>query len=203
MFHWTMLRTAATVSLLGLTATVAVTSISDAHIMCDRSSCLLAQDINDIRLGMSVQEVAKLVPGGLEPLGYGQFEAKGKGLSYKFGFSPLGRLFQINSSQELGTFAPDYAFSVSLQRKLESKFGKPHAGALSSGAAFWEFAEHCMESNGVKLTCETESLSASLSGGLGDPISLEIVLRDFRILRGDAATLNIIPQAKAKDRVQF
>jgi hypothetical protein len=186
-----------------LLGSFAMSNAASGRILCERASCLLARDIDGIQLDMTVQEVAALMPNGLEPLGRGQFRAKGAGVEYDFGFSALGHLFRIDSSRTLGRFIPDRSFGDTLKGKLTSKFGKPQADGLPVGPAFWEFAEFYTDARGLQFSRDTESLSAVLGGGFDEPIKLNMKLMDFRILRRDLTILNAAPETEASGRIQF
>jgi hypothetical protein len=174
-----------------------------AQVICQRPSCLPARDINGIRLDMTVKEVAAFFPNGLEALGVGQFQARNGDTEYNFGFSPRGRLFRIDSTQELGSFVPDRTFGATITQRLSKKFGPPQHNQLPDGPAFWTFLEQYPANGDLILNRETESLSAMLSGGYGQPISLVLKLMDFRILRRDGAMVNAVPQNDAQKRVRF
>jgi len=136
---------------------------------------LRAQDINGIRLGMTVQEVARLFPSGLQRIvGGDQFEATANGIEYNFGFSSQGHLYRIDSSQQLGSFVPNQAFGITLTQKLAEKYGAPQSNSLPDGAAFWSFVEPYVATGGLRLMRGTESLSAMLSGGYGQPVKARL-----------------------------
>lgn len=176
---------------------------ASANVLCERKSCLVAQDINGIRLGMTVQQVAQLLPTGLKPIGGGDYEADGRNVTYNFGFTPLGHLYRIDSSQILGRFQPDHEFGLRLSAKLIAKYGPPETNQLPGGPAFWNLVQYVQTAQGTLLMRPTESLSAALNGGYGLPIKLELKLMDFRILRRDNATMNSVPETRAAKHVQF
>jgi hypothetical protein len=163
---------------------------------------LLAQDINGFRLDMTVKQVASMSPNGLEPWG-NDFRASVGGVNYDFGFTPLGHLYRIDANQELGRFVPDRAFGLKLTAKLTAKFGTPHSNMLPDGPASWGYLERYLTNDGVQLNRQTESLSAMLGGGFGEPVALIIKLIDFRILHRDYTILNSGPNADAQQHLKF
>ncbi len=177
--------------------------IAFVHTSNAQGKGLLAHDINGFALDMTVQEVTTAAHRPLIPLGRGQYQVKVDGVDYDFGFSVLGHLFRIDSKQELGRFIPDGAFGATLTNQLSNKFGPPQTNQLPGGPAFWSFLEEYTDANGQKLNRETESLSAMLGGGYGQPVSLEMKLMDFRIVRRDLARANAAPRSRAQGDVKF
>lgn len=164
---------------------------------------LQAHDVNGFALDMSVQQVVAVAGRPLTPLGGGQFKVSVNGIDYDFGFSARGHLFRIDSKQQLGRFIPDAQFTAILTEKLSKKYGPPQHNQLPGGPAFWQYLEAYTTTGGQTLNRETESLSAMLSGGYGVPISLEMKLMDFRIMRRDIAKLNATPRSKAEGDIKF
>jgi hypothetical protein len=164
---------------------------------------LRAHDINGYALDMTVSQVAAQAGTRLEPLGGGQFKVSSGAIEYDFGFTPLGRLYRIDSSQRLGEFAPDRSFGLVLARRLATKYGEPHQNALPGGPALWGYAESYVSADGMLLRRGTESLSAMMSGGFGMPITLDLKLMDFRILRRDEAAMNARPKSNAERAMTF
>jgi hypothetical protein len=162
-----------------------------------------ARDVNGIQLDMTPQQVTALAPNGLDSLGRGQYTATISGISYDFGFTPLGHLFRIDSHEPLGYFAADRNFGLSLSNKLAAKYGAPETNQLPDGPAFWDFAMPYTENNGTRHMVGTESLSAVLTVTNKGPVSLDMKLMDFRILRRDNALLNSAPEREAQSRVHF
>ncbi len=187
---------------LGLLA-LSWSSPSGATQLCEHVSCLGARDVNGIQLDMTLQQVTALAPNGLNSLGRGQYTATISGISYDLGFTPLGHLFRIDSHEPLGYFAPDRNFGLSLSNKLATKYGVPETNQLPDGPAFWDFAMPYTENSGTQHMVATESLSAVLTATYKGPVSLDMKLMDFRILRRDEALLNNAPQREAQSRVHF
>jgi len=152
---------------------------------------------------MTVQEVTAVAHRPLIPLGRGQYQVKMDGIDYDFGFSVLGHLFRIDSKQELGRFIPDRAFAATLTDKLSKKFGPPQTNQLPGGPALWSFLEEYTDAYGQRLNRGTESLSAMLDGGYGQPVSLEMKLMDFRIMRRDLDKANAGPKSRAEQGAKF
>ncbi|HEY1708267.1 MAG TPA: hypothetical protein VGG10_08365 [Rhizomicrobium sp.] len=190
-----------------LAATMVAITVSDvahAEALCGHPSCLGARDINGISLDMTLEQVSALFPNGLTPLGSGQFKAENGATSYDLGFSVLGHLFRIDSRQTLARFEPDRVFGLRLTQKLTDKYGPPHGNQLPDGGpAFWQFVQPYTDGSGQRLLREAESLSAMLSPTYNGPVTLDLKLMDFRILRRDEAMLNRGPEAQAEARVHF
>lgn len=163
---------------------------------------LLAHDINGFSLDMTVEQVTAVAHRPLSSLGGGQYKVTVDGIDYDFGFSVLGHLFRIDSKQPLGHFIPDGAFAMTLTNKLSKKFGPPQSNQLPIDPAFWIFLEP-YTTNGERLNRETESLSVMLGAGYGEPVSLEMKLMDFRIMRRDIDKLNAAPRSHAQSGIKF
>lgn len=170
---------------------------------CHMVSCLKAQDINGVRLDMTVQQVAAIAPAGLEAIGGGQYNTNIAGVAYNLEFTPLGHLFRIDSSQPLGYFEPDQAFGLALVAKLSAKYGIPQSVQLPAGPIQWGFTEPALTDGGIEHLVLTESFSALLMPEYQKPVSLHLKLMDFRILRRDRAAMNVDPEKAAEARVHF
>ena len=196
---------------IGLSAIIAVASPATLppelpvglHLPPGIAPRLLARDINGLQLDMTVKEVEALPHDKWEDLGGGQVKATIAGVRYDLEFTPLGHLFRISSSQQLGRFAPDRAFGLDVARRLAAKYGPPHFNWLPTGTADWDYAEPYITINGAKLNRGTESLNVMIGGGFGAPVSLQMKLMDFRLLRRDTELLNAQPEAKAQSAVKF
>lgn len=86
-------------------------------------SATLARDVNGFQLGMTVAEARSLAP--LTFIGGDQFEATRNGFTYNFGVTPKGRIYRVQSTQQLGAFASDRQFIATLGRRLAAKYGEP------------------------------------------------------------------------------
>ena len=175
---------------------------ANAAVVCSAATCLRATDINGIHLDMTVAEVSRIFAGELESIGAGQFKAERDGTSYDFGFTPLGHLFRIDSSQELGRFEPDTAAAIALTQKLSQKYGMAQSNQLPGGPASWEFMEY-YENDGFRLLRFTESLDAMFVTHYQDSTTLDLKLMDFRILRRDEAKQNSGPSGVAQAQMHF
>ncbi len=60
-----------------------------------------------------------------------------------------------------------------------------------------------LDAYGQRLNRGTESLSAMLDGGYGQPVSLEMKLMDFRIMRRDLDKANAGPKSRAEQGAKF
>lgn len=161
-------------------------------------SATLARDVNGFRLGMTVAEARELAP--MTYIGGDQYEAEAVGFSYNFGVTPRGRIYRVQSTQQLGEFAIDRHFIADLASRLRSKYGEPTS---QSGDVFhWALNELITHDSGQQLPFTTMSMSAYV-GGFGRMQTLEISLIDFRILWADQAAVNEKPREAATDRIQF
>lgn len=162
---------------------------------------LRATDINGFQTGSSLEEVSVRVR--LEHLGRGDFQAVQGNTKYVFGFTPLGRLYRIDSVQMLGHFAPDHATTRALTERLTAKFGAPKHNQLPKGPAAWSHHVPVLSADGRREMREAQSLSVMFQGGGTRPVELWIKLLDFRVLWEDAARLNAQPKAKAEEALRF
>lgn len=199
----TTLRISNSIGAVLIIVGIAMLSPAHANILCERVSCLQAQDINGIRLDMTVQQVARLLPNGLIPIGGGDFQAVNGDTSYDFGFTALGHLYRIDSRQILGRFLPDREFGLHLTAKLVAKYGPAEGNQLPGGPASWDFVENNATAQGAMLTQRAESLSAILNRGYDAPVTLDLKLMDLRILRRDQTIMNATPLARAREHIEF
>jgi len=162
-------------------------------------SATLSTEINEFRLGMTLDEASKLarltaIPGG------DQVEAQKAGFSYNFGVTPRGRIYRIKSTQQLGRFATDASFLATLQSKLTSKYGKPTS--VSGDSFEWSLIEPVTHLTGQRLPFKTMWMAAYL--GYDDAgQTLEMTILDFRILWTDQAAVNRTPRQQAEQRIRF
>ncbi len=161
-------------------------------------SATLARDVNGFRLGMTVAEARALAP--MTFIGGDQFEAATDGFTYNFGVTPKGRIYRVQSTQQLNRFAEDRQFITTLGRRLAEKYGKPTS---QSGDVFnWALTEPVTNNLGQTLPFTTMWMTAYV-GGSGDEPTLEITMIDFRILWADQAAVNRNPRETAEKRIQF
>lgn len=160
------------------------------------SSATLARDVNGFHLGMTVAEARAKTP--LEYIGGDQFEAVGEGITYNFGVSPLGRIYRVSSTQELGSFAVDRAFVAALERRLTDKYGKPDR---RTGSSFY-WVMKAASPDGTKVIDSSMRMYAEVSGWPSER-TLEITLIDFRIRNSDEAEVNRGPRSEAEARLKF
>jgi hypothetical protein len=200
-----MLKYAAIAATLALSiaAPPAGAAESGSTLLVANTSGLAAQDINGVQIGMTVREVAALAGGRMESLGRGQFQTSINGVQYDLGFTPLGHLYRIDSTQPLGRFVPDRAFGLNLTERLARKFGPPTSNQLPGGPAFWVYNEPYVSTQGAVLGRPTANLSAMLGGGYGQPVSLIMKLVDFRVLRHDQEAMNAKPETEAGAALKF
>lgn len=190
-----------TILRLTLVAALAIAAPASAQTSAPITSNMRASDIGGFRLGEPIAEVRART--SLTPLGRGDFEAVADGVSYDFGFTPLGRLYRIGSTQPLGAFTPDRAFTVQLVNRLTEKYGPPLRNQLPDGEALWTFAESYVQPDGSPGRRFTESLEVMVGGGYGTPIELQMKLIDFRYIWADQAALNAGPAGAAEQALKF
>lgn len=196
------LRNCASTYLAALAITLGITSPASANTLCPIANCLAAHDINGIALGMTIQQLNKLFDGNLTDIGGGQFEGSKDGVNYDFGFTVLGRLYRIYSSQELGMFEPTSAIAKTLTDKLTAKYGAPEFNQLPGGTASWDYIEN-VSGNTTPYNRFTETLTASFVEHYQAPTTLDLKLMDFRMLRQDAARRNEQPARDASSQIRF
>ena len=163
-----------------------------------KRSATIARDIGGFELGMRIADVRKIVP--TEALGNDNFQVTRDGITYDFGVTPLGRIYRVASSQNLGRFKVDATFRNTVSARLTAKYG-PTADR-STETWSWELIEPAMRASGQTLPFKTNWASAYLSTG-SDGVSLEIKLLDFRILWADEGKLNRGPRERAADAVKL
>ena len=163
-----------------------------------KRSATIARDIGGFELGMRIAEVRKVVP--VEALGNDNFQATRDGITYDFGVTPLGRIYRVASSQNLGRFEVDAPFLSSVSARLTAKYGPPTGRSTETWS--WELIEPVTRTSGQTLPFKTMWASAYLSKG-GDGVTLEIKLLDFRILWADEAKLNRDPRNRASNAVRL
>lgn len=163
-------------------------------------SATRARDVNGVALGMSLADIQKRMP--LTHVDGEVFTGKLDGIDYEFGITPLGRVYRIESSQPLGRFNPDRAFTLSLSAKLQQKYGPPRENGLPEGVMSWWLTEPITHSDGQTLPFTTMTVDASLSDDWGTQ-SLKIRMQDYRVLWTDAQRLNSPHRDQAIGRVAF
>lgn len=185
---------ATVVAVAGLAATGAVSAQPIRH-----RSATLSTEINEFRLGMTLDEASKVarltpIPGG------DQVEAQTAGFTYNFGVTPRGRIYRIKSTQQLGRFATDASFLVTLQSKLTAKYGQPTS--VSGDSFEWSLIEPVTHLTGQRLPFKTMWMAAYLGyDDVGQ--TLEMTILDFRILWTDQAAVNRTPRQRAEQRIRF
>lgn len=181
-------------SIMAVAAHAAPDSLSAAN-----RSATLATDVNGFRLGMTMSEIGKLAK--LERIGDFQYDAEGKGVNYNFQVTPLGRVFRVTSSQDLGAFQVDQKFLATLKSQLLAKYGKPTG---TTGETFeWQLIQPVINKLGQTLPFCTMWMSAYVGGGYSSNPTLEITILDFRILWADETKLNDPARQSAEQRLRF
>lgn len=161
-------------------------------------SATLATDVNGFRLGMSVAQARSMAP--MTFIGGDQFEARNEGFTYNFGVTPKGRIYRVQSTQQLNRFVVDRQFVATLGQRLAGKYGKPTS---QTGDVFhWALTEPVTDKFGETLPYTTMWMNAYI-GGFGVDPTLEITMIDFRILWADQATQNRPLRQQAEGRIQF
>jgi hypothetical protein len=163
-------------------------------------SATVARDINGISLGMRLAEVNQIAP--VWHLAFNTYTLELDGIDYEVEVSPLGRVFQIDSSQRLGSFAPDRQFAATLTQRLAAKYGEPGLNQLPGAPAVWSLVEQVDNPNVGTFARNTMHFSVMLSED-EQGVVLEMMMQDFRILWQDQASLNCAPTREGERRIQF
>jgi hypothetical protein len=181
-----------------ITAVLASSVPSNAQIAAAQNSATLATDINGFGIGMTLAEARSISP--LTHIGGDQFETTADGISYNFGVTPLGRIYRVQSSQNLGAFGVDRNFISTLATRLFEKYGRP---VRQNGSLFeWELIQPVTNEFGQRLPFRTMWMTAMV-GEDGESRTLEITLIDFRVLWTDQATAIRPVREQAEDRIRF
>jgi hypothetical protein len=162
-------------------------------------SATKARDINGFELGMPIQEAVKRVK---VTFTQGELvESTLNDIEYDFGVCPSGKIYRIESSQPLGNFIPDEAFSQKLHTQLIEKYGRTDISDPDNLS--WELIEKVRYSDGTILPFKTNWMSVLVSDGYGSPITLDMTMLDFRICWDDKRQMNQKPRDEANDKVVF
>jgi hypothetical protein len=159
-------------------------------------SATLARDVSGFSLGSTYSEVRAKVK--LISTGNGIFRTELNGINYEFDFSPLGRLYSIHSTQNLGKFVEDQRFRDQLTVKLRAKYG--NTGRTNPW--YWAVVEPVKNAAGVTIPTATNWLSV-LTLMDGSEVELVMQMTDFRILWADQQKLNRAPRDKASEAIAF
>lgn len=159
-------------------------------------SATLARDINGIALGTHIHEVGRVVR--LEALGGGDYDGWQDGFEYDFGVTPLGNVYRIGMTQNLGRFLVDATFVQSLQDRLFAKYGSSN-GRNPWG---WQVVEMVADKDGNEFPQEANWMSVLIMSGY-DEVELSMTMLDFRILWRDIGLINNAPRGNAINSLQF
>ncbi len=192
------------VTALIASALVATTTVNANEPMApvnSGASATKARDINGFELGMPIADAVKRVN-----VTFTQSElvqSTMDGIQYDFGVCPSGRIYRIQSSQPLGNFIPDEAFSQKLHSQLINKYG--HTDTSNPNNLSWDLIEDVRYSDGAVRLFKTNWMSALVSGSVGNggPITLDMTLLDFRICWEGKRQMNQKPRNDANDKVVF
>lgn len=163
------------------------------------ASATKARDINGFELGMPIADAAKRVN-----VTYTQGElvqSTMNDIQYDFGVCPSGRIYRIQSSQPLGSFIPDEAFSIKLHAQLIDKYGR--TDTTNPDNLSWDLVEDVRYSDGAVRPFKTNWMSVLVSGGYGSRIILDMTMLDFRICWEDKRQMNQKPRNEASEKVVF
>lgn len=162
-------------------------------------SATKARDVNGVELGMMVADATRQMT-----VNYVQGElvqAVRDGIAYDFGVCPSGKIYRIQSSQELGNFVADEVFMDRLESQLVTKFGPATYGR--SGNWSWELVEPVKHADGFMQNFKTNWVSVLVSESSTSPVVLDITMIDFRICWADNIIANQGPRDRASDAVSF
>lgn len=163
------------------------------------ASATIARDINGFELGMPINDALKRVT-----VTFRQDEmvqSVMNGIAYDFGVCRSGKIYRIESHQELGNFLPDKVFTDRLQSDLFAKYGAASGGSPDNLS--WDLVEPVRFSDGDVRQFKTNWFSALLSGYPNGPVSLDLRMLDFRVCWEDNVKMNAPARDAANDRVVF
>jgi hypothetical protein len=160
-------------------------------------SATQARDIGGISLGMTIAEVRQRMQ--LSVLQDEQFVGTIGAVHYDLEFTPLGRVFRITTSQNLGRFAIDQQFNRTLNARLAAKYGIPIDGIEGR---YWSIQETVTDENGRQRPFTSNWFSVTVLGGT-DGVELNMTMLDFRYLWADRAKLNAQPKEKGENAISF
>jgi hypothetical protein len=163
------------------------------------ASATIARDINGFKLGMPISDALKRVT-----VTFRQDEMVQSvmdGIAYDFGVCRSGRIYRIESHQELGNFLPDQVFTDRLQSDLFAKYGAASGGSPDNLS--WELVEPVRFSDGAVRQFKTNWFSALLSSFPNGPVSLDLRMLDFRVCWEDNIKANAPVRDAANDKVVF
>lgn len=183
-------------------ALVAITSVSANEPMAPvntGASATKARDINGFQLGMPIADAVKRVS---VTFTQGELvQSTMNDIQYDFGICPSGRIYRIQSSQPLGNFIPDEAFSQKLHTQLIDKYGRTDTSNPDNLS--WDLIEDVRYSDGEVRLFKTNWMSVLVSGANGGPITLDMTMLDFRICWEDKKQMNQKPRDEANEKVVF
>jgi hypothetical protein len=162
-------------------------------------SATKARDINGFALGMPIEEAEKRVK---VTFAQGELvQSSLNGIQYNFGVCPSGRIYCIESSQQLGDFIVDKAFTDRLSTQFFKKYGATAKGSPDNLS--WDLIEPIRYSDGEVRLFKTNWFSVMISGGEYASVSLEMKMLDFRVCWEEKEALNWQPRDEASDKVIF
>lgn len=161
-------------------------------------SATKARDIGGFTLGMKIRDAAQLAP--MKSIGNGGYQTVKDGIRYDFEVTRLGRIFRVDSEQDLGCFAIDTTFLHSLTAKLTAKYGPAHRS--SSESFEWSLVEPVKRADDQTLPFRTNWASAYVEGG-PEGVTVHVKLLDFRIMWQDEDKLNRAPNETAARNLAF
>lgn len=185
---------------LGLMASPANAACENSDSFSIEKSATIARDVNGFELGMSYAEISKISK--LEYLGGDAYQTFHDGIKYVFGLTKLGRIFRIESSQNLGPFNPDEEFYNSVALRLMTKYGKTTRGLTASAPLGWGIVEKVSDTVSGIRNFATNHASASVTPTT-EGVVLNIFMLDHRIVWQDQYKLNCEPTRKGEAKVKF
>lgn len=160
------------------------------------ASATTARDINGFELGMQITDALTRVKVTFQQ---GELvQSVMNGIAYDFGVCRSGKVYRIESRQELGNFLPDIIFTDRLQSDLFAKYGAASGG--SPGNLSWDLVEPVTFSDGAVRQFKTNWFTALLSGYPNGPVTLDLRMLDFRVCWEDAVRMNA-PARNAANKV--
>lgn len=184
----------------GLMASSAHATCKDINNFPIEKSATKARDVNGFKLGMSYSEISKISK--IDHIAFETYETVHNGIKYEFGLTNLGRVFRIESYQNLGTFKPDERFYNAVALKLMTKYGKSTRGMTVSAPLGWSLIEKISDTVSGVRNFATNYADAAIKMTT-EGVVLHIFMLDHRIVWQDQYKQNCKPARKGEAKVKF
>jgi len=164
------------------------------------TSATKVRDIGGFKLGVHLREINRISP--VSHLAFDTYKTTRNDIEYEFSVTPLGRVYAIESNQELGQFTESIKFAKTFIAKLTTKYGEPTRNQPGIATANWDLFQNVESSQGIVVNTSVNWMAASLMlGESGKKLNIHMV--DYRLLRQDKQRLNCKPAKQAQDKITF